>query len=219
MEDSIGTTARPAFRPSPDFLPDPDWRLEHWPVTSGIDEALMLAYAAGDATAFDRLYESYRGPLYRFILRQVKDPVSSNDLYQQCWEKLIKGRQSYRGKSPFAAWLFRIARNTVVDHYRRQPNRPERELPELASEAAGPESSALQDETADCLAAAIDALPGEQREVVLLRLEAGLDLAAIADLTGVNMETCKSRLRYALAKLKQQMQVNPEPEGGHHVPR
>jgi RNA polymerase sigma-70 factor (ECF subfamily) len=180
------------------------------------DEALMLAYAAGDAQAFDRLYETYRAPLYRFILRQVKDPVSSNDIYQLCWEKVIKGRQAYRSKSPFAPWLFRIARNTVIDHFRRQPGSPELELAEFASDAAGPESSALRDEAASSLAAAIDALPEEQREVVLLRLEAGLDLAAIANLTDSNMETCKSRLRYALAKLKQQMQVSMTPIGGQH---
>ena len=199
-------------------VPNPDWPHERAVVTADSDEALMLAYAAGDALAFDRLYENYRAPLYRFILRQVKDPVSSNDIYQLCWEKVIKGRPSYRSKSPFAAWLFRIARNTVVDHFRRQPNSPDQQLPEIASESAGPEASALQDEANRSLASAIDALPEEQREVVLLRLEAGLDLAAIANLTGASMETCKSRLRYALAKLKQQMQAGPEPAGGLHVP-
>jgi RNA polymerase sigma-70 factor (ECF subfamily) len=188
-------------------------------VTTDSDEQLMLAYAAGDANAFDRLYHNYRAPLYRFILRQVKDPVSSNDIYQQCWEKVIKGRQGYRSKSPFAAWLFRIARNTVVDHFRRQANSPSHELPELASDTAGPQAALADVERDNNLADAIDALPAEQREVVLLRLEAGLDLAAIADLTGVNAETCKSRLRYALAKLKQQLQESPQPEESQHAPQ
>ncbi len=182
------------------------------------DEQLMLAYAAGDVTAFDRLYAQYRAPLYRFVLRQVKDPVASNDIYQQCWEKLIKGRHLYRSKSPFPAWLFRIARNTVVDHFRRAAPVADSDGPELLSNSAGPEDQALQTESEQKLASAIASLPAEQREVVLLRLEAGLDLIAIAGITGVNAETCKSRLRYALAKLKLQMQDAEASPGGPHVP-
>ncbi len=187
------------------------------PVNSASHEQLMLAYAAGDASAFDRLYEQYRAPLYRFILRQVKDPVASNDLYQQCWEKLIKGRHTYRSASPFPAWLFRIARNTVIDYFRRQTPDTYSDPAEWASETAGPETLALQTETELSLAAAVHALPADQREVVLLRLEAGLDLSAIAQITGSNPETCKSRLRYALAKLHQQMQQAHESSGGHHA--
>lgn len=192
---------------------------------SGAPEQLMLAYAAGDIQAFDRLYEQYRGPLYRFILRQVKDPVASNDLYQQCWEKVIKGRHSYRSKAPFTAWLFRIARNTVVDHFRRQSPAEQAEtwtggdaLTGLAAEVLNPESAVLAAEEQGRLAAAIDALPPEQREVVLLRLEAGLDLGAIAGITDCKPETCKSRLRYALAKLQQQLQPPARAAaGGQHA--
>ncbi|HKX56938.1 MAG TPA: sigma-70 family RNA polymerase sigma factor, partial [Xanthomonadales bacterium] len=123
-------------------------------------EQLMLACAAGDTGAFDRLYEHYRAPLYRFILCQVKDPVSSNDLYQQSWEKVIKGRHTYRRKSPFPAWLFRIARNTVIDHFRRQQ-------PGLADDLA----DFLATEEHRRLVAAIDALPAGQllRELDLLQ--------------------------------------------------
>jgi len=183
------------------------------------DEQLMLAYAAGDAKAFDRLYEQHRAPLYRYILRQVKDPVASNDLYQQCWEKVIKGRHGYRSKSPFAAWLFRIARNTLIDHYRRVLPASDSGLDELPADAAGPETVAQQQEAGQQLSDAIAALPADQREVVLLRLEAGLGLEAIAQITGANAETCKSRLRYALSKLRQQMQQAGEATGGDHAPR
>lgn len=197
------------------------------PVNSASHEQLMLAYAAGDASAFDRLYEHYRAPLYRFILRQVKDPVSSNDLYQQCWEKVIKGRHTYRSKSPFPAWIYRIARNTVIDHFRRQPQGLTDELTDIPSTAGGPETEAMTAEADGQLAAAIDALPAEQREVVLLRLEGGLDLPAIADITATNQETCKSRLRYALVKLRESMQQvelqdeqqNKQLWGGQHGPQ
>jgi RNA polymerase sigma factor (sigma-70 family) len=187
--------------------------------TAETDEQLMLAYAAGDAKAFDRLYQQHRGPLYRYILRQVKDPVASNDLYQQCWEKVIKGRHGYRSKSPFAAWLFRIARNTVIDYFRRAVPESDAGLADLPGEAAGPEALAQQQEAGQQLADAIDALPPEQREVLLLRLEAGLGLEAIAEITGVNAETCKSRLRYALGKLRQKVQQAGEVTGGQHARR
>jgi RNA polymerase sigma-70 factor (ECF subfamily) len=202
------TTSNPGF--SPGQRP-----AEQLCMAAESDEQLMLAYAAGDAGAFDRLYQNYRAPLYRFILRQVKDPVACNDLYQQCWEKLIKARHTYRSKSPFPAWLFRIARNTVIDYFRRQASYSPTVLPELPSETAGPEQLAQQDQAERNLAAAIDALPAEQREVVLLRIEAGLDLVGIARITGSNAETCKSRLRYALAKLKQQMKDPNGYSGGH----
>jgi RNA polymerase sigma-70 factor (ECF subfamily) len=206
----------------------PGLRARHRPAVTGTDpEQLMLAYAAGDAAAFDRLYEQFRAPLYRFILRQVRDPASSNDVYQQCWEKVIKGRHSYRSKSPFAAWLFHLARNTVIDHFRRQSRHAAdaafdiEVLPYPGGDLAGPEDQAVASEEDGRLAAAVDALPPEQREVVLLRLEAGLDLAAIAEVTRCKPETCKSRLRYALAKLQHSMNedgmVAGQPSGGEHA--
>ncbi len=207
------------------------YNMEGPALTGANPEQLMLAYAAGDAAAFDRLYEQFRAPLYRFILRQVRDPASSNDVYQQCWEKVIKGRLSYRSKSPFAAWLFHLARNTVIDHFRRQSRVAAdaafdiEDLPCPGGEVAGPEDQAMASEADGRLAAAINALPPEQREVVLLRLEAGLDLAAIAEVTRCKPETCKSRLRYALAKLQQSMNedgqlaghVAETPSGGQHA--
>jgi RNA polymerase sigma-70 factor (ECF subfamily) len=185
-------------------------------MSSRPDEQLMLAYAKGDAEAFDLLYERYRGPLYRFILRQAKDPVLANDLYQLCWEKLVKNRGKYRAQSPFPAWLFLLARNTVIDHFRRPANSDVNELPDLPSNTHGPEQSALESETERSLANAISGLPSEQREVVLLRLEGGFDLAAIAEITGVGAETCKSRLRYAIARLKSEMQNSQVTAGGSH---
>ena len=177
------------------------------------DQRLMLDFAAGDAGAFDLLYERYRGPLYRFILRQLKNPVESNDIYQLVWEKAIKSRTSYHRKFPFPAWLFRIARNTVIDHFRRNSSYTDTEFIDMESNQAGPETAAIHEQDEMSLAEAIAALPAEQREVVLLRLEGGLDLGEIASITGANQETCKSRLRYALAKLKSQLQTS-DPDAG-----
>jgi RNA polymerase sigma-70 factor (ECF subfamily) len=166
------------------------------------DEVLMQAYAGGDMAAFECLYARHRGPLYRYILRQVGDDATANDLYQGSWEKIIRARGGYTASAPFKAWMYRIARNHVVDHFRR--SRPTSGLsPEtMTAEGPGPEQALIGEQAASRLAAAINALPTEQREALLLKLEAGCDLPTIAEITGVSHETAKSRLRYAVGKLK-----------------
>ena len=169
------------------------------------DEILMAAYAGGDMNAFEELYQRHRGPLFRYIRRQVGDATTANDLYQGCWEKIIRARADYRATAPFRAWMYRIAHNHIVDQFRR--NRPTAEVSPDALQAddPGPDELLASAQAAARLVAAVVALPAEQREAVLLRLEAGLGLQDIAKVTGVNQETAKSRLRYAVAKLKQSL--------------
>ena len=166
------------------------------------DEQLMLDYAAGKPGAFDVLYARHRGPLYRFVLRQAGEPALANDLYQGIWEKMIQARAAYRPAAPFRAWMYTIARNHLLDHWRRQQPIADVDLSEFEDEAAGPESTAIACEREEQLSAAIEQLPQVQKEALLLRLEGGLDLREIAQVSGVNEETAKSRLRYALAKLR-----------------
>jgi RNA polymerase sigma factor (sigma-70 family) len=166
------------------------------------DETLMQAYANGDMAAFEQLYIRHRGPLYRYVLRQVGDAATANDLYQGSWEKLIKARSAYRPTAPFKAWLYRIAHNHVMDHFRRARPAADVSADTLAADNPGPEEQLLVESRQAGLATAIDGLPKEQKEALLLRLEAGLDLQTIADVTGVSRETAKSRLRYAVGRLK-----------------
>jgi RNA polymerase sigma-70 factor (ECF subfamily) len=179
------------------------------------DEALMEAYARGDVSAFERLYARYRGPLYRYFLRQVGDAATANDLYQGSWEKMIRARDSYKASAPFKAWMYRIAHNHLVDHYRRV--RPAAELsPEnTPSGNPGPEQVAASIEAEASLAEAISRLPAEQREALLLKLDSGLDLLSIASVTGVNPETAKSRLRYAMGKLRLALAETNSAPGSH----
>ena len=180
------------------------------------DEQLMLEYAAGKTAAFELLYQRHRGPLYRYILRQVHEPATANDLYQGSWEKIILGRHSYRAAAPFRAWMYTIARNHLLDYFRRHHPVAEREADDLEDTAAGPEQNAVMLEQQARLAAAIAGLPQVQKETLLLKLEAGLDLRNIAAVTGVNEETAKSRLRYALAKLQPLLQAEAERTAGRH---
>lgn len=167
------------------------------------DEALMQRYAGGDAHAFDILYARHRGPLYRYLLRGCGDTDLAGELFQDVWTRLIRSRGRYRVKAKFTTWLFRIAHNRLVDHYRRK--RPTGEMPAdlPAPEGDQPEIHAGHREAADRLINAIAALPFEQREAIALKEERGLSLAEIAQVTNVGRETVKSRLRYALAKLRE----------------
>jgi RNA polymerase sigma-70 factor (ECF subfamily) len=161
----------------------------------------MLAYQAGDATAFDRLYTRHRGALFRFLLRGCSNRAQAEEMFQDVWMNVIKARSGYQVSAKFTTWLYRIAHNRLIDGYRQQ--RPQEELSEdLPDERAGPELSAVRHEQGARLMRCIAALPLEQRTAFLLQEERGLTLEQIAEVTGVGRETVKSRLRYALHKLR-----------------
>lgn len=183
-----------------------------WPAAAegDIDAARMLRYAAGDARAFDELYAAHRSAVWRFIRRSVRDEAATDDVFQECWSRVIASRERYRPEAKFATWLFRIAHNCCVDHWRRCARRDRRESPgeqaiELAADesGAGPVESLLAGEARERLAAALGELPPEQRAAFLLYVEGGLSVTEIGEATGVKPETAKSRLRYAVARLKQ----------------
>src|ERR671924_770868 len=167
------------------------------------DEQLMLAYGQGDAGAFDTLYKRHRGALYRFITRSIKERGTAEELFQEAWIRVIEARSRYAPQARFTTWLYTIAHNLLVDHWRRKGLT----LVELNEDelAAAPDNPARQAEARESLARlvqAIDALPVAQREAFLLHEEAGLSVAEIAKVTGAGEEAAKSRLRYAMAKLK-----------------
>jgi RNA polymerase sigma factor (sigma-70 family) len=168
------------------------------------DEELMLAYRGGQASAFDALYARHRGRLYRFILRSIKHRATAEELFQEAWIRVIEARSRYAPQARFTTWLYTIAHNLMVDHWRRKGLT----LVALDEEPAGvaaADNPARQAEARESLALllkALDALPEAQREAFLLHEEAGLSVAEIAQVTGAGEEAAKSRLRYAIAKLK-----------------
>ena len=169
------------------------------------DEQLMQQYAKGDAKAFDQLYARHRGALYRYFNRQVNDAATANDLYQGAWEKIIKSRRKYRSTHPFTAWMYRIAHNHLIDHYRRLRPVDCVETDTFADDRPDPVQGIIAGEQEEQLRAGIISLPAEQRNTLLLKLETGLKMEEIASVTGVSRETVKSRLRYAVNKLKRSL--------------
>jgi RNA polymerase sigma-70 factor (ECF subfamily) len=174
------------------------------------DEFLMLAWVAGDAAAFEQLYARHRLKLYRYLLRQLRDNALADELFQDVWQRVIAARAGWSlpsAESGFATWLYTIAHHRLGDHWRSLKHRPaspadaDERLARLA-DADTPERVLSQFERRRQLQLALDDLPGEQREVLLLRLEQELTLEEIGAVTGVGRETVKSRLRYAMDKLR-----------------
>ena len=164
----------------------------------------MLAYREGDAGAFEALYTRHKGPLYRFVLRSVRERGTAEELYQEIWMRVIEARGRYTVQAKFSTWLYTIAHNRLADHWRKRGLK----LVALdghdasAPPADEPEARAAGRQGLQRFAAALAALPEAQRAAFLLHEESGLSVAEIAAATGVNEETAKSRVRYALAKLR-----------------
>lgn len=178
----------------------------------------MLAYRDGDSMAFEVLYARWRGPLYRYFLRQCGHAGQADELFQDVFMRVIGAAASYEPAAKFTTWLFRIAHNRLVDHWRKLGREPVDPLPADADgddcafdppapEAAAPERRAEQRELGKALMAALNELPEVQRDAFLLAEEGGLTLEEIASVAGVGRETIKSRLRYATAKLRHRLEA------------
>jgi RNA polymerase sigma-70 factor (ECF subfamily) len=169
------------------------------------DSALMLRYKDGDVTAFETLYRRHNDSLYRYLLRLSLDRDTAEDIFQDVWGKIIKARHRYRPTAKFTTFLYRVAHNCFIDYVRRNNRHMVRSAmdPDCSPDPGDePDLKAEKSIARRRLDAALGTLPDEQRDAFLLREEAGLSIDSIAQVTGVNRETVKSRLRYANRKLK-----------------
>jgi RNA polymerase sigma-70 factor (ECF subfamily) len=174
------------------------------------DEELMLAYARGEAGAFETLYARHKGPVLRFVLRSVKTHGEADEIFQDVWMRVIEARARYAPQAKFTTWLYTIAHHRLVDHWRSRGlalvslDDEDRGVPEPAAPpGTEPHRNAEARQTIERLAAALAALPLAQREAFLLHHEGGLGIAQIAAATGASEEAAKSRLRYAMTKLRE----------------
>jgi RNA polymerase sigma-70 factor (ECF subfamily) len=172
------------------------------------DEQLMLSYREGGAAAFDELYRRHKGGLFRFVLRSVRERALSEELFQEIWMRVIEAREHYEPQAKFTTWLYTIAHNRIVDHWRKkglQLVSLDDAVDPPASSSFDPEKILQGKQGLARFARALEALPPAQREAFLLHEEAGMSVAEIARATGANEEAAKSLLRYALSKLKEAM--------------
>jgi RNA polymerase sigma-70 factor (ECF subfamily) len=182
------------------------------------DEQLMLLYRDGDLLAFRELYGRHRLGLYRFIAWRSPRAEWVDEIVQDAWASLHHARSRYRPDASFRTYLYQIARNRLFDLLRQYQHvlaadlgagTDGRDLFDVLADAAqdviGPDAAQEGKQRADGLRSAIAALPGEQREALVLQQFSGMSVDEIAHLSSVPVETVRSRLRYAMRKLRQHL--------------
>lgn len=181
------------------------------------DESLMMRYAQGEVAAFNALYARHEVPVWRYVLRSVQNPSTADELTQELWFAVARAATTYepeRNGARFKTWLFTMAHNRIVDHWRAFKPHDSIALDAeddetmqvraqlIADSGFGPIRQIESREQARALIAAVEALPADQREAFLLQAEGGMSVEEIAQATSSSFETAKSRLRYARSKLK-----------------
>ena len=174
------------------------------------DGELLRAYATGDENAFARLYDRHDRACFGFIRRLVgsADEAIAEDLHQDTWVAVSRSAESFDDrKARFVTWLFTIARNKVMDHFRAQKvssvwESVDADLDCVADQSAGPMERVMTKQLAEAFVKAVEGLPLTQRETFLLFTEGEMTIEEVGAATGVGQETAKSRLRYARDTLR-----------------
>jgi RNA polymerase sigma-70 factor (ECF subfamily) len=177
-------------------------------------ETLLQTYRNGDTDALGRIVDLTRRPLHRFIQGLVRDPHTADDVFQDVWFRAVRGLHRYESDR-LLSWLFRIARNRVIDLSRKKKPDVSLQQPMGSGEQAvalesfvaetrpGPDRNSSNRELAQRIQAAVDTLPPEQREVYLMRSEADIPFKQIAEHQGVSINTALARMQYALRRLRE----------------
>jgi len=174
------------------------------------DERALVEAAQEEPGEFAAIYTRYSNRIYLYVRSRVASDEDAVDLTQQIFVKSFKALPKYRfSKAPFSAWLFRIARNSVIDHQRR--NRPSTTLdavPTILREPGmGPEETAIRTEEVERLRLALQALDRDKRDLLALRYAGNLRIKEIATVTGKSEEATKKQISRALTKLRQQYET------------
>ncbi|MFA5161502.1 MAG: sigma-70 family RNA polymerase sigma factor [Elusimicrobiales bacterium] len=180
-------------------------------MNSVTDAVLVAAFRDGDAEAFEALYRRHEAGLYSFVLAMVKDEAAASDIFQETFIRVFRNIDKYSEEGKFKGWLYRTASNLAMDHFRRAsrlgsflPDGEDEEAPQREPSARGEEPEILLDRLSDgeAVAKALDALPPEQKEVVLMREYSGMSFKEIAQATGAPLGTVLARMSRAVRKMR-----------------
>ncbi len=183
------------------------------PTEEDSDNELMQRYRDGDFRAFEIIYQRHSHGLYRYVAWQTPRKDWVDEIVQDAWLRLHHARCSYREQAGFRTFLYKIARNRMIDMVRQHRLVLESDLgseadgesifERIIDQHAQTHANTETEPQTEALHEAINALPKEQREALIAQQFSGLTLYEIAVLTGTSVETVKSRLRYAMKKLRQ----------------
>jgi RNA polymerase sigma-70 factor, ECF subfamily len=167
---------------------------------------LAIAAARGDAEAVGRLYDALVDPIYRYVAVRVRRREDAEDLTQVVFERIVTSLPRYRDRGrPFEAWAFRIARNAVIDHVRRERSHEPLDGERLTGGEGGPEALSLRGEQMRELRAALGKLTAQQQEAIALRFAAGLTAEEAAQVMGRQAGTVRGLTFRAIASLRRRL--------------
>jgi RNA polymerase sigma-70 factor (ECF subfamily) len=172
-------------------------------------QRLVEEARSGDSWAFGRLFDHFHEPIYRYIASRIQRPSDAEDLTQLVFVKALEALPRYEARGiPFGGWLFRLARNAVIDFVRTRHEHSELDtIVERAGSDAGPDQIALTREDIDAVAAALATLTDEQREAIALRFFAGLSAREAAEAMGKQEGTIRGLQFRAIAALRRQLGI------------
>jgi RNA polymerase sigma-70 factor (ECF subfamily) len=183
------------------------------PVVAEREQLPVQEARAGDAAAWDVLFQRYQLPLYVYIFELVRDEQTSLDLVQETFINAVRHLGSLREDEKFGSWLFGIAHQKCIQSWRKK-HRADAALEELSEapteSGEDPRDLLIRREQEDQFMKLIEQLPLSQRSVLLLRFVEDFSLEEIAGITGASIGTVKSRLHYAKRALKKLLEENPE---------
>jgi len=175
-------------------------------------ERLVAAAKAGDPEAFGSLFDVYYGPVYRYVASRVGRPSDAEDLAQLVFVKALESLPRYEQRGvPFGGWLFRLARNVVIDHVRTRREHVTLDvIGEKSTDDQGPDELAVLRQEMDSIAHALRRLTPEQREAVELRFFAGLSAKEAAEAMGRQEGTVRGLQFRAIAALRRELGIAPD---------
>lgn len=170
-------------------------------------EQLVAQARDGDAEAFGSLFDQYHEPVFRFIVSRIRNPTEAEDLAQIVFVKVLEALPRYESRGvPFGGWLFRLARNAVIDFVRTRRDHVELDaLAERSGHDPGPHEQALLREDLAALSVALAKLTDEQRDVIALRFFAGLSAKEAAEAMDKQEGTIRGLQFRALAALRREL--------------
>ena len=170
------------------------------------DMMLIQSYISGDERAFETLYRRHRKQLYGYLCNLLSgNSAEVDEIFEMTWLKVIDKLPGYRDQGKFSAWLFRVARNVLIDTLRKNKNMPQvldsEALPDVPDWSRRPEREMEEQESLQIIEEALAELPEEQREVFLLRQQS-FSFKEISEIQACSINTVLGRMHYAIRNLK-----------------